>query len=336
MAMLATCNVWRSVEDCRTSADCGPGLTCNAEALRCVPAATVGNEGGIEASTPEAGTRCEDRPWGTPHLVPGLESEPIVSGRLSPDELTMFISRGVPPTLTDLYTVTRSTVRDRFRVVGPLPNVNEPLASEFWPTISADGKLLFFESSRSRFPDDAGVYTSETARVWSASRVNVASDFDKPKLQSLFDIASGAEAAPYLHPSGRSLYFSSITRPSKGQLDIWVAEINAVGVVTDVRNVEGVNSADEENAPVVSEDERFLYHSRTGAPGQKLDIFVGRRTTPADGFGRSILVPELSSQEDDYPTWVSPDHCRIYLSSSRPAPDDAGSGVFHMWVAERL
>ena len=341
------CNAFRSLEDCVASSDCASAQICDPVARRCVPGPDASPP--VDANlpdvadaslpdAPDASVPCEFLPWGSPKVVQGLEDEPIISARLSPDELTMFISRGIPPTFTDIYTVVRDNLSSPFRVIGALPVVNEPATSEYWPTLSADGRLLFFESSRSTVPNEAGVYTSVGARIWSASRVNVASDFDKPRLQTLFDIP-GPEAAPYLHPSGRSLYFASVFRPGKGLLDIWVAEISSAGIVLDVRNVEAVNTTTEENAPVVTLDERFLYHNRLSDNFVNSDIWVARRTTPSDGFGKSVRVPELSSAYDEYPSWISDDHCRMYLASARPVPGvplgDGGDPVFHVWVAER-
>lgn len=343
------CNAFRSVENCAVDSDCDTGFFCDTALKRCVPAKDAAlpreDSAGPNDAAPndadalaDAAVACETLGWDAPVPVLGLESEPIISARLSPDETTMFISRGVPPSFTDIYTVARTDLKSPFRVVGPLPVVNEALAAEFWPTISADGKVLFFESSRSRIPNDAGVYVEEAARIWSATRVNTTTDFDKPKLQTLFDV-DGPEAAPYLHPSGRSLYFASVVRPGKGQLDVFVAEISAIGGVTDVRNVEGVNSERDENAPVVTLDDRFLYHNRLSDNGTENDIYVAKRSTPQDGFGRSARVAELSSGYDEYPSWVSNDHCRIYFASARPlpgaAPPDGGAPVFHIWVAER-
>lgn len=348
-ALLPTCHAFSSLEDCASDADCGPARVCEPRAKRCVPrpdasvvadaAADAGVDGARDAiADGPPVVPCEDLPWGAPVPVAGLEDEPVASARLSPDELTMFVSRGVPPSFTDIYTVSRPDAGAAFRVVGPLPVVNEPASSEFWPTLSADGKLIFFESSRSRTPDDAGVYQNEVARIWSASRVNVATDFDKPRLQALFDVA-GPEAAPYLHPSGRSVYFASLARPGKGQLDVWVAELDAFGVVTSIHAVDAVNSPVDENAPVVTLDDRFLYHNRLADGGAQNDIWVSRRAKPGDAFPESVRVGELSSDEDDYPSWVSDDHCRLYLTSSRPvpgrAPDASAPGAFHLFVASR-
>ncbi|MBL8608933.1 MAG: PD40 domain-containing protein [Myxococcales bacterium] len=348
MALLPTCHAFSSLEDCDSDADCSAGRVCEPRAKRCVPRADAStapdaSDAGSDAprdsgSDGPPGVPCEDLPWGEPVPVAGLEDELIVSARLSPDELTMMISHGVPPSFTDIYTVTRPDAGAPFRVVGPLPVVNEAASAEFWPSLSADGRLMFFESSRSRVPDDAGVYQNEVTRIWSASRVNVATDFDKPRLQTLFDVA-GPEAAPYLHPSGRSVYFASFSRPGKGQLDVWVAEIDGFGVVTSIHAVDAVNTESDENAPVVTLDDRFLYHNRPGDGGAQNDVWVSRRAKPGDAFPESTRVAELSSADDDYPSWVSGDHCRFYLTSSRPVPgralDASPPGAFHLFVATR-
>lgn len=343
------CNAFRSVEDCTVDSDCASGLVCEPRARRCVSAIDASLPPPPDA-TPDAGpdssdssVACELLPWGPPKPVAGLEGEPIISARLGPDELTMVISRGVPPTFTDIWAVSRPDLASPFRVIGPLPVVNEPATSEFWPTISADGRLMFFESSRSTVPNDAGVYTSVNARIWSASRANIASDFDKPRLQTLFDV-EGPEAAPYLHPNGHSLYFASVTRPGKGLLDVWVAQISSLGIVESVRNVDEVNTTNEENAPVVTLDDRFLYHNRLSDDFKEYDIWMARRATPAERFTPSVRVTELSSPDDEYPSWVSNDHCRLYFASSRPLPGSSADGgidasapspVFHLWMSER-
>jgi hypothetical protein len=349
VVVVSACYAFRSTENCAVDTDCATDMRCEANVKRCVPrgeafdaAADTSATDGPRETNDAVSPACDALPWGTPTPVLGLEREPLVSARFSADELSMFVARGAPPNGTELYTYVRSAADAPFRLGAPLANVNEPGTGEFWPTTSRDGKLLFFESTRTRTPSDAGVYAPEMSRIWSATRVNVAVDFDRPRLQSLFDIDLGAEAAPYLHPLGRSLYFASIGRPGKGSLDIWVATINDVGVVTDIRNVDGVNTAQEENAPVVSDDELSLYHSGVSTTGRGLDIFVATRSTPRDTFVSSAPLASVSSDFDDYPTWVSADHCRLYLSSNRPLPrtQDAGDGgvdgEFHMWVSARV
>jgi Tol biopolymer transport system component len=343
--VFAACNVWRALSDCENDSDCASTQVCAKPALRCVPSADItdasdtgqaDSSDASDAPVPDTSVDCERLSWGPPRLVLGLQNEPVVCARFSPDETTAFVVIGVPPVQTDIFAAVRQNIREPLRVIGPVANVNEPLSTEFWPTISADAKQLFFESSRAKQPDDAGVYQVGQPRIWSTSRTTPLGDFERPRLQQLFNV-QGDEAAPYLHPSGRSLYFASNGRGGKGRFDIFVADINPLGVVTEVRNVEGANSTATENAPVVSLDERFLYHNRPsdGINTNENDIFVARRSTAADGFGRSVRVPELSSAFDDYPSWVAPDHCRIYLTSNRPNTGTT-AGNFRLWVAERI
>jgi hypothetical protein len=344
IATLATCNVFTALTDCASSADCKSKYSCDLSIQRCVPTSSTADAdtGAGEADTgvdgaQDSGIKCEDYPWGTPSLVLGLANTPIICARLSDDETTAFVVRGSPTGVNDIYTAVRDSTQLPFRLTAqPMANINEPFASEFWPTVAADGKLMFFESARGLVPDDAGVIRDERARIWSTSRVSLLAEFDKPKLQQLFDVP-GAESAPYLHPNSRSLYFASTGRNSKGQSDIFVADINALGVVTAVRNVDGANTIATENAPVVTLDNRYLYFNRPfdNVDSNQNDVFMVRRTKPIDGFGLAERIETLSSDFDDYPSWVSPDHCRVYLTSTRP---DSGTkaGDFRLWIAQRV
>jgi Tol biopolymer transport system component len=341
----AQCNVLRSVEDCARDTDCDTLLrVCDLATRRCVPPQPLMLDASPKDASPDAEAAtvsCAELPWGPAEVVPGLASEVIVSARLSPDEKTIFIAQGNAQQ-SDIFVAARSDRANPFRVVGPLAGVNDPDSTAYWPTVSADGKLIFFESSRSRLRNDAGKYEALGPHIWSSTRVNVAADFETPRLQALFDVA-GLEAAPYLHPSGRSLYFASNARPGvKGFFDIFVADINDFGVVTRVRSLESVNSSDDELAPVVSLDELSLYHSRESVnpnPNDVTDIYVAKRSSTADGFGESIRSAALSSPYKEYPSWVSEDHCRIYFSSTRPLPGevvpDGGQAMFRLWVSSR-
>jgi Tol biopolymer transport system component len=328
----AQCNVLRSVENCARDTDCETARVCDRATLRCVSPQALMLDASPKDASPEAEAAA---------VSCGLSSEVIVSARLSPDEKTIFIAQGNAQQ-SDIFVAARSDLANPFRVVGPLAGVNDPDSTAYWPTVSADGKLIFFESSRSRLRNDAGRYEALGPHIWSSTRVNVAADFETPKLQALFNV-SGLEAAPYLHPSGHSLYFASNARPGvKGFFDIFVADLNDFGVVTRVRNLESVNSTDDELAPVVSLDERSLYHSRESTnpnPSDVTDIYVAKRSSTLDGFGESIRSAALSSPYKEYPSWVSEDHCRIYFSSTRPLPGevipDGGQAMFRLWVSSR-
>ena len=356
VAVDAGCNVWASLENCSADSDCPNGRTCAVERV-CVtsPGPDSSSDASIADARPadsghilDAGTVDADaaparicdstKAFGTPVLVAGLEGQETFSARLSADELTMFYAIMTATNGTDIYQATRSMTDASFESNGPMPSVNTA-ADEYWPTLSADGRLVFFESGRSLTPDEAGVYHNDQARIWSSSRVSVLSDFGPPGIDTLFVVDGGAEAAPYLHPSGRSLYFASGARGGFGDIDLFVAMINQSGVVTSVNNIAAVNSPVEENMPVVSADELELYFARFDQVlNTTRNIWVSRRTQKNLPFGAPMLANELNTVSDEFPSFLSADGCRLFFISNRPAAidtSDAAPPPYRVWVAER-
>ena len=359
---MIACNALVSLDRCTSDADCPTGAACDPDGRFCIkyvfdaapsdaPVDTnVADAGADGSDASDAGLDVDATPppcnrsarFGTPALVRGTESLQIYSARFAPDEKTMLFSaqNGGPEEFrADLFYASRSDLTSAFAVSGPIPVVNCDQASDYWPTISADGKLLFFESSRALAPVDGGC-GREHARVWSATRVNTVADFDPPKLQSTFAIdGSIGEGAPYLHPGGRSLYFSSFDRGGHGGADIFVAQLNELGLVTAIENVDAINTATGENEPVVTLDDTVLYFSRETPVTILRHIFVSTRPTPAGTFGPATEVTELQGPFEDFPSWISDDQCRIYFISTRPAAGDdagdAGPAPYRLWVAER-
>ena len=59
------------------------------------------------------------------------------------------------------------------------------------------------------------------------------------------------------------------------------------------------------------------------------DIWVSIRATAAAPWGAPTVVSEVSSQFNDFPSWISNDLCRLYLTNSQ------SSGHFKVLVASR-
>jgi len=66
---------------------------------------------------------------------------------------------------------------------------------------------------------------------------------------------------------------------------------------------------------VISVDRLTIYlaSNRTGSQG--FDIWRSHRSSIQDGFPTPTKVDELETAGNDFPTWISPDNCRIYLLS---------------------
>jgi hypothetical protein len=348
------CNVFLSLDRCTADAECPSGFACDLQARFCVDrraeSGAPAEASILEAGSPDgdatnadadASTLCDvGAPFSKISLVQGLEGREIGSARLTPDERAIVFSgfNGcTTESCIDLFRAERGERTVPFEVQplqqALMPGVNTPLASEYWPTFTADGLLLFLESSRSsaKLPD--GGYGFERARIWSATRPNQTAQFSEPYLQDIFNVDSANEGAPYLHPDGTSLYFISNGRSSKGGLDLFVATLDTFGGASSVKNMDAVNTAFSESAPVVSRDDRVLYFARESEPHH--EIWVATRSSPLLTFGAPRRVSEVNTGYNEWPSWVSEDQCRLYFVSNRPPVGDGGAGQYHLWLAER-
>ncbi len=268
----------------------------------------------------------QPKPFDAPVLVAGFDDRDVFSFRPSADELSATLSLQQEASGPDLFVASRATASDPFVIGAPVAELNTPSA-EYWPTTSADGEMIFFESAR---PLDPGGPTNERARIWAATRTSAGAAFGPPTVLGIFREATAPETSPYLHAGGRSLYFASLARGGAGNLDLFVADITDFGVVTAVRNVTSANSSGEENMPVVSDDERALFFSRWAGTGR--DVWVVGRSSTAEPFGVAQEVVEVSSIYDDFPTGISADACRLYFISNRPV---GGIERHRVWMAEK-
>jgi len=271
--------------------------------------------------------------------VPGFDERDIYSARLSSDELSAVLSVQNGATGVDFFTASRTTTSDPFVIGAELAELDTP-GDEYWPSLSADRLTIYFESARPMPLDDGGVSAPGTARIWEATRPTVDAPFGAPIVPGGFRV-DGLEAAPYLSPGGHTLYFSSSAFGGPGQLDLFVADINAYGVVTGFAPLP--SSAVEENMPVVTGDERTLFFSRNSTASAIRDIWVvGRQddfpaygvlsqTTPvAQDISQEVI--EVNSVHDEFPSWISSDGCRLYFISNRPV---GGTSRYRVWVAEK-
>jgi outer membrane protein OmpA-like peptidoglycan-associated protein len=94
-------------------------------------------------------------------------------------------------------------------------NINTALFWETSASISADGKNLYFASNRPGGYGELDLYVSELDNKgdWKKA-VNMGPLINTP----------GNEDAPFIHPDGVTLYFSSDGQPTLGNSDIYVAE----------------------------------------------------------------------------------------------------------------
>jgi hypothetical protein len=98
-------------------------------------------------------------------------------------------------------------------------NLGSPVNTSSWesqPSITADGKMLFFSSNRPGGIGGKDLWYSvyKQNKKWSVPK-NLGSTINTP----------GDEMSPFIHFDGKTLYFSSDGRPGMGGLDIYISRM---------------------------------------------------------------------------------------------------------------
>jgi Tol biopolymer transport system component len=268
--------------------------------------------------------RCDlDAPFGEVVLVPGANSEASdISASLSPDELTLYVS-STRMQLDRSYSINmgqRSTRTEPFGAFHLLTMINSSL-NEQGPSISSDGLELYFSAR-----PDGGDYN-----IYSSRRTSVTADFPAPALVAIVN-SSADDGGPFITADGLELYFQSTQIDGKTRIFRATRPTTSTGFVK-VNDVGELHAAGaDENDPVVSADRKTIYFQSTRPDGTGgPDIYVAHRTTTTDGFGPSAPVAEINTAKQDWPLWLSPDGCRIYIGGDRPG----GPGPYDIWVAEK-
>jgi len=158
--------------------------------------------------------------------------------------------------------------------------LNDNINSKFWEPsafISADGSTLYFTSNRPGGYGGRDLYTSKR---------NAGGDWGKaenmgPSINTPYD-----EDAPFIHPDGVTLFFSSNGHNTMGGFDVFSSLLSDDAKWSEPINVGyPINTTDDDIYYVVSPDSRKAYFSsfRAGGFGEKdnyMVTFLDRKETP--------------------------------------------------------
>ncbi len=251
--------------------------------------------------------------FGTPVELTELSASTIdVTLRLEANELSgVFWS--VRTGNAEVFRATRPDLASAF-TVAQLTDLGST-STDLDPAVSRDGSFVVLGSSRPGGAGSSDLYEAQAS----------GSGFLPPVLLS--SISTGfAENQPNFTRGDTIMYFAS---DRGGTANIYrstrtgPAAYSAPELVTEL-----VNAGQAHTDPTPSADDLTLYFaSTTGAPAAN-DIYVATRATTAEPFGLPKLVMSVSSTVQEGPSWLSPDGCRLYLSSTR-------SGVASIFVASR-
>ena len=143
----------------------------------------------------------------------------------------------------DLYSAIRKDDNAPWLEIKSLgETVNDP-AWDSQPCLSLDGSELFFASRRNGNADLYHCFRDENGN-WS-----------EPVSLGMVINTNGSEMAPFLHPDGKTLYFSSDTHTGMGGYDLFVSRRNEKGEWTEPVNLGyPINTSGDEINFIVAAD----------------------------------------------------------------------------------
>jgi len=136
--------------------------------------------------------------------------------------------------------------------------------SEKHPSISADGRTLYFSSNR---PGGSGSYD-----IWM-------SDWNGERWSDPVNLGdsvntSGVEQSPFIHPDQQSLYFSSTGWPGMGQGDLFLSRLNRITGWSKPENLGyPINTYDDEIGLTLNASGNRAYFASNRGEGMDTDIY---------------------------------------------------------------
>ena len=169
----------------------------------------------------------------------------------------------------DLY----MSVKQRGKWSEPV-NLGDPVNTNFWesqPSVSADGKWLYFTSNRKGGKGNMD--------IWRAEKIGV-SPVGYPVYGKVTNLnvvnTSGNELSPFIHADGKTLYFASDFWPGMGGKDLFFIRTDSVNLQSPQNLGCPLNtSANEEGLVVEVSGERawFTYNNK-GFGGRDIFTFL--------------------------------------------------------------
>ena len=209
----------------------------------------------------------KDGTWGYPKAlgdnINGIDNDACIA--LSPDGQVLFVYRDDPKKKGEIY---YSKLKGK-KWDTPIPLLGE-VNSNHWEgscSLSADGKTLYFTSDKPGGLGGRDIYKATLINdsIWG----NV--ENLGPTINTPYN-----DDAPFFHPDGRTLVFSSEGHNSMGGYDVFHTQLKVDSTWKPVENIGyPINSPDRDTYYVLSADGKTGYFSsgRSGGHG-KQDIYT--------------------------------------------------------------
>lgn len=268
-------------------------------------------------------TACDPgAPFGAPILLPGVNTAATEGGpRLTADELTLYFSRGLAGSVSNLFVARRSSATAPFESPLPLTTTDSSF-NEYDPTTLTELTIFFTSEDRPEGDD-----------IWVATRPSTVTPFGPPSALAAPLNSGSSDAEPFLRADGTELWFASNRPGGAGGYDIYRAGAAGESFGSPQR-VPEISSAADDYTPTLSADGLSIFFSSTRTDGDAQggpDIWTASRAQATDSLSDLSDVSILNSASADFPGWLSQDGCRLYMSSTRPG----GPGGEDIYIATR-
>ena len=168
-------------------------------------------------------------------------------------------------------------------------NLGTPVNSrsgEKHPSVSADGRVLYFASDRPGGRGSYDIWMSEKQNGKWGIPVNLGDSVNTP----------GMELSPFIHPDGKSLYFSSTGWPGMGRGDLFVTRKNTSGSwSTPVNLGYPINTRNDEVGLVVNARGDRAYFASDREKGRGTDLYSFELPPPV----RPVMVSYMTGRVFD-------------------------------------
>jgi outer membrane protein OmpA-like peptidoglycan-associated protein len=179
-------------------------------------------------------------------------------------------------------------------------------ASEYWPTITIDGKKLIFTRLIDHINEDF-YETGRTDTAWTLA-----------KPLKGFVNTNANEAAQTISQDGRQLIFTGCNyQESYGACDLYISYLTPDGWSAPENLGDSINTEFWESGPSLSPDKKDLYFSsnRSGGYGGS-DIYVSHLLKNGRWSSPENLGPEINTAGDEYCPFIHADNQTLYFSSN--------------------
>ena len=176
-------------------------------------------------------------------------------------------------------------------------NIGRPVNSSAWeahPSVTADGKKLYFSCGNCKGAiGGADIFSTslDDEGHWSIP-------------VSLGDSINGVgnEMSPFIHPDGRTLYFSSESHVGMGGMDLFVSYMKDDGTWTTPKNLGyPINTFGDEVGLIVNAKGDYAYFSSNREGSQGLDIYgfempEDKRPNPVT-YAKGVVYDALTKEK---------------------------------------